>query len=386
MSHILTINSGSSSIKFSAYEMAREEKFLLTGILDRIGAGSGEFRARSAAGESLIEESVELPDHDAALVRLFGWLGDRRFDAVGHRIVHGGRDYTSPRTITPELVADLRRLVPLATEHLPHEIKAIDAVSRVYPALRQVAIFDTAFHRDLPLVARMFPLPRHLFDEGVVRYGFHGISYAYIMQELARVAGEETARRRTIVAHLGNGASMAAVLGGKSVDTTMGFTPTGGLMMGTRTGDLDPGTLLYLLQQNAVPTPEVKETLNRRSGLLGVSGISSDMRELLAIECDETRAAEAIALYCYTAKKYVGALSAGLGGLETLVFTGGIGENAAPIRQRICEGMEFLGIRLDQERNNANAPVISLLGSAVTVRVMKTDEEIMIARYTRDQI
>ena len=273
--------------------------------------------------------------------------------------------------------------MPIAPDHLPQSIQAMQAAVKAYPNLPQVACFDTAFHRHMPRIAQLYPLPRHFADEGVIRYGFHGLSYEYIMQELRAMAPQE-AEGRVLIAHLGNGASMAAVRGGIGIDTTMGFTPAGGLMMGTRTGDLDPGVLLYLLAERGMTPAALNELVNRQAGLLGVSGISADMRDLLERESADGHAAEAVALFCYQAKKYLGALAAVLGGLDTLVFTGGIGEHAASVRLRICEGLEFLGIRIDPRRNEAHAPVISREGSSATVRVMQTDEDLMIARHTRE--
>jgi acetate kinase len=245
-----------------------------------------------------------------------------------------------------------------------------------------VACFDTAFHRHMPHIAQIYALPRHFWHEGVLRYGFHGLSYEYIMQELMREAGPEVASGRVVIAHLGNGASMAAVLGGKSVDTTMGLTPTGGLVMSTRSGDLDPGVILYLLEEKRMRPSTLNDLLNQHAGLLGVSGTTSDMEDLLSQEAKNPHAAVAVDLFCYQAKKYLGALAAVLGGLDTLIFTGGIGENAAPVRWRICQDTEFLGIRLDASRNDANAPIISRSDSPASVRVMRTDEELMIARHT----
>jgi acetate kinase len=255
-------------------------------------------------------------------------------------------------------------------------------VGRAYPAVPQVACFDTAFHSRMPRVARLYALPRRLAEEGIIRYGFHGLSYEYVMEELRRLE-PEAAAGRVVVAHLGNGASMAAVRGGVGVDTTMGFTPTGGLVMGTRSGDLDPSVPLYLLGERGLTPAEVSDLLNKQAGLQGVSGTSADMRDLLDREPDDRRAAEAVALFCYQAKKFLGALAAALGGLDALVFTGGIGEHSATVRERVCEGLEFLGIRLDPDRNGAHSPVISSDATAVTVRVVPTDEDLMVARHTR---
>jgi acetate kinase len=383
---ILTINSGSSSLKVAVYRMGQVEKRVLSGSIERIGLRASSFDIKDADGKTLVEEHRELPDHDAALEMFFEWLQNQAsgqdLDAVGHRVVHGGPRHKRPQSITPEVLDALKEAVPLAPDHLPHELKAIRWVDQSYPNLKQVACFDTAFHRHMPQVAQMYALPRHLFYEGLTRYGFHGLSYEYIMQELASEAGSETANGRVIIAHLGNGASMAAVRGGRSVDTTMGFTPTGGLVMSTRSGDLDPGVLLYLLQEKRMRPASVNDLVNEHAGLLGVSGTSSDMKDLLDQESDNAHAAEAVDLFCYQAKKFLGALAAVLGGLDTLIFTGGIGENAPAVRWRICENLQFLGIHLDAGRNDANAPVISSEDSPTGVRVMKTDEELMIARHT----
>jgi acetate kinase len=383
---ILTINTGSSSFKSALYEMGRGERLLLSAQIERIGLKDSLFRIEAAGGETLIAEKRELPDHDAALQALLGWLRSNdagaELDAVGHRVVHGGATYTRPSVITPRLVRTLEEMVPLAPDHLPQALRAIRAVERSFPTLRQVACFDTAFHRRMPRVAQLYALPRSLSDQGIIRYGFHGLSYEYIMQELKDKAGARAAADRVIIAHLGNGASMAAVHRGKGVDTTMGFTPTAGLVMSTRSGDLDPGIILYLLREKGLDASGVNDLVNERAGLLGVSGVSADMKDLLSEEATNPQAAEAVALFCYQAKKFLGGLSAVLGGLDTLIFTGGIGENASPVRERICEGMGFIGIQLDLIRNRANASVISRDDSPTTVRVMKTNEELMIARHT----
>jgi len=378
--NILTINSGSSSLKFSLFE-AESERLLLDGAVERIGLGGGRFRVKGK-----IDEHHDFPDHQTALDRLFVFLreGAPEVQLAGHRIVYGGRDYVRPHQVTAELLNALHALIPFAPEHLPHEIEAMESVARVNPSLTQYCCFDTAFHCGRPDIAKQLPIPRELWSEGVIRYGFHGLSYAYIIQELAREAGEEAARGRVIVAHLGNGASMAAVKAAQPVDTTMGFTPAGGLMMGTRSGDLDPGVLLYLLEQKQHSAQAVREIVNRRSGLLGVSGISSDMQDLLARESSDSRAAEAVALYCYQAKKFLAAMAATLGGVDTLIFTAGIGENAPRVREGICDNLEFLGIRLDPEANRRNAAIISPPDGKVVVRVMKTNEDLMIARQARE--
>jgi acetate kinase len=384
---ILTINSGSSSIKSSLYIMGASEELELFGSLQRIGLDSGLFRVDGSKGEILADQRPHLADHAAALATLLQWIEAHNpaqgLDAVGHRLVHGGRWFQKPQRITADVIATLKTLIPFAPLHLPHQLAAIEAVCRLYPSLPQVACFDTAFHRTIPPVAQRFPLPRHLSEEGIVRYGFHGLSYEYIMQEIAREAGADAANGRIIIAHLGNGASMAAVKQGESVDTTMGFTPTGGLMMSTRTGDMDPGVIFYLLEEKRLASAAVNDMMNRSSGLLGVSGTSPDVQDLLTRENSDPHAAEALEMFCYRARKFIGALAAAMGGLDTLIFTAGIGENAVPIRQRICKNLEFIGIRLDPARNESNAPIISCDGSAVTVRVMKTNEALMIARHTQ---
>jgi acetate kinase len=353
----------------------------------RIGDQGGGLRLADARGETLDEHQDDLPDHatalDALLSRLRKWGLDRDdLAAVGHRIVHGGDRYREPQRVAPEVVADLRALVPLDPTHLPQAVEAIEAVGRAYRAVPQVVCFDTAFHSRMPRVARLYALPRDLAEGGIVRYGFHGLSYEYVVGELRRI-DREAADGRLVVAHLGNGASMAAVRGGVGVDTTMGFTSTSGLVMGTRSGDLDPSLPLFLLKEWGLTPTEVSDLVNKQAGLLGVSGTSADMQDLLDREAHDGRAAEAVALFCYQAKKFLGALAAALGGLDALVFTGGIGEHAAPVRERICEGLGFLGIQLDPDRNAAHAPVISSEDAAVTVRVVPTDEDLMVARHTR---
>jgi acetate kinase len=386
---LLTINTGSSSLKAALYRLREDttETPELRAEASRIGGRGGGLRFADARGETLDERRDDLPDHAAALDALLSRLRDRGLDqddlaAVGHRIVHGGDRYREPQRVTPEVVAGLRALVPIDLNHLPQAITAIEAVGRAYPVVPQVVCFDTAFHSRMPRVARLSALPRRLAEEGIIRYGFHGLSYEYVVGELRRV-DREAYDGRLVVAHLGNGASIAAVRGGVGVDTTMGFTPTGGLVMGTRSGDLDPSVPLFLLEERGLTPTEVGDLLSKQAGLLGVSGTSADMRDLLEREAYDVRAAEAVALFCYQAKKFLGALAAALGGLDALVFTGGIGENSATVRERVCEGLGFLGIRLDPDRNAAHAPVISNEDASVIVRVVPTDEDLMVARHTR---
>ncbi len=387
-SHILTINSGSSSIKFSLYVIGESERLVLKGELGRIEVSQGFFQAEDHEGNQLTAQDLDLPDHDAAWKTLFDWLQGHEIGkdlhAVGHRFVHGGMAHVKPQIVSPALIADLKLLRPLAPDHLPHEIKGLEAVHRHYPRLPQVVCFDTAFHRRMPEVAQRYALPEPLFRAGLQRYGFHGLSYEYLTQELEREAEPPEAYGKLIIAHLGNGASLGAIKDGRSLDTTMGLTPAGGLVMGTRVGDLDPGVMLYLLQEKGMSPAAANHLVNHQAGLLGISGISEDMRDLLAQEDTAAGAALAVGIFCYQARKFIGALATVLGGLDTFVFTGGIGENSATIRARICANLEFLGIHLDLDLNNENAPIISQKGSPVTVRVMKTNEELMIARHTRD--
>lgn len=386
-SHILTINSGSSSIKFSLYVLGATEDLVFKGELGRIGLSQGFLEAFDHDGQKLTARTLPLPDHEAAFKNLFGWLQGheigRNLDAVGHRLVHGGTAHIRPQLVSPDLLADLKLLRPLAPDHLPHEIKGVAAVQRHFPKVPQVVCFDTAFHRRMPEVAQRYALPASLAGEEVLHYGFHGLSYEYLTQELAR---EKIAYGKLIIAHLGNGASMAAIENGRSLDTTMGLTPTGGLVMSTRSGDLDPGVVLYLLQEKGLTPARVNQVLNHQAGLLGLSGLSADMQELLAQADRKAGAALAVEIFCYQARKFAGALAAALGGLDTFVFTGGIGENSPAIRARICEPLAFLGVRLDWVLNEKNAPLVSAAESRVAVRVMKTNEELMIARHTRNLI
>lgn len=387
---VLTINAGSSSVKFALFAMASAEDLLFAGQVERIGLRGCRFRIADGHGRNLADEHVDLSDHVSAVKHLLAWMDNHRStkrpDAVGHRIVHGGPNFHQPHLITPDLVGQLSDLVPLAPDHLPHEIKAIRAIHRLYPELPQVACFDTAFHRRMPRIAQIVPLPKDLREEGVIRYGFHGLSYEFILAELRKIASDAVAEGRLIVAHLGSGASMAAVRGGCPVDTTMGMTPAGGLVMSTRSGDLDPGIIVYLLEAKGMAPSVVNELINRRSGLLAVSGTTGDMKDLLAREASDPHSAEAVGLFCYQAKKTIGGFIAALGGLDTLVFTGGIGENAPAVRQRIVAGLDDLGIRLDPHRNVLSSGVISPDTSPVTVRVIKTDEELMIARHVCDAL
>ncbi len=381
---ILTVNGGSSSIKFALFEAGDSLQRVLEGRIERIGLPEASLRVKGLNQADNFSRRVTAPDHTAAVEVLMDWIEERggrdALTAVGHRVVHGGPKYSEPQRITAEMVEELHRLSPFDPEHLPEEIQLTEAFHRRFPDLPQVACFDTAFHHDLPRVAQLLPIPRRFEAQGVRRYGFHGLSYAFLMEELARLAGSEAAQGRVILAHLGNGASLAAVRDGKPMDTSMSFTPTAGVPMSTRSGDLDPGLLWYLARPAGLDAKRFNEMVNFQSGLLGVSETSSDMHDLLERETQDVRAAEAVALFCYQVKKYIGAYAAALGGLDTLVFAGGIGENAPAIRARICEGLGFLGIELEEKRNAANEGVISTAASRVAVRVIRTDEELVIAK------
>lgn len=383
---ILTVNGGSSSIRFALYRASETLKRELHGKIDRIGLSGTNLTFTDPEGDCQDSRDVAVTDHRLAAKFLIDWLGEQHgFEsvrAVGHRVVHG-MQHTAPELVTQELLDELHRICPYDPDHLPREIELIEAFRDCHPKLPQVACFDTAFHRTMPRVAKLLPIPRRYDAKGVQRYGFHGLSYAYLMDELARLGDPAASAGRVILAHLGNGASLAAVRDGKSVDTSMGFTPTAGLVMSTRSGDLDPGLAPYLARTEQMSTKQMCEMVNHKSGLLGVSETSSDMRDLLAKEASDVRAAEAVALFCYQAKKWIGSYAAVLGGVDTLVFAGGIGENAPPVRARICDGLGFLGIELDESRNAAGAAVISTDASATKVRVIRTDEELMIARSVR---
>ncbi len=380
---VLTINGGSSSIRFAFYEEGEPLRRLLDGKLDRVGLSGTNLTFKDSTGKPQDSRAIKAADHHSAVAYLLDWLetqpGFASVRAVGHRVVHGMK-HSEPERITPKLLNELRRLTPYDPEHLPLEIELIKAFRQRHPALPQVACFDTAFHRTMPRVATLLPIPRRYAAAGVRRYGFHGLSYEFLMGELARLGDRAATKGRVILAHLGNGASLAAVRDGKSIDTSMGFTPTAGLVMSTRTGDLDPGLVSYLARTEQMSAARFQKMVNHESGLLGVSATSSDVRDLLAHEARDARAADALALFCYQAKKWIGSFAAALGGLDTLVFSGGIGENAPRIRARICEGLSFLGIKLNKPRNAKNAPLISTDAGQVAVRVIRTDEELMIAR------
>jgi acetate kinase len=383
-SFILTINAGSSSLKFALFRAGKEPSRELAGKFERIGLAGGKLTAQDLVSGKRQERPFNAPNHIACVPLLEEVLkqkaGVEAIKAVGHRIVHGGPRYTNSQQVDDKLLEELRRIRSFDPDHLPAELALVKHFIQCYPNVPQIACFDTAFHRDLPRVARLLPIPRRYEAQGVQRYGFHGLSYGYLMQQLKELAGPAAARGRVILAHLGNGASMAAVHKGKSIDTTMAFTPTAGLVMSTRSGDLDPGLPAYFARSEGMTAPQFLEMVHSKSGLLGISEISSDVRDLLDVEKRDSRAAEALDIFCYQARKWIGALSAALGGLDTLVFSGGIGENAPQIRARICRELSYLGIDLDPKLNRSSAPVITRKRSKVVVRVIRTDEELYMAR------
>lgn len=381
---VLTINGGSSSIRFAVYDAGETPKMRLEGKIDRIGLDGTNFTFSDSTGKLQKPRRLSSPDHSSAAGFLLNWLEAQSvfasINAVGHRVVHGMK-HSEPERVTSKLLTELRRMTPYDPDHLPREIELIEVFARRHPKIPQVACFDTAFHRSMPRVAKLLPIPRRYAQKGVARYGFHGLSYAYLMEELGRLE-PAAVRGHVILAHLGSGASLAAVRDGKSMDTSMGFTPTAGLVMNTRSGDLDPGLVYYLARTERMTSAQFQHMANHESGLLGVSGTSSDLRDLCAREATDVRAAEAVELFCYQVKKWIGSFAAALGGLDTLVFAAGIGENAPLIRARICDGLEFLGIHLNRKRNAKNAPLISSDAAPVKVRVIHTNEELMIARFT----
>lgn len=390
--HVLTLNAGSSSIKFGLFEAGAEPALVASGLVERIGeAGAARIKARSAEGTPLAErglDGAEAENHTGALTAVLGLLRehhpDRPVAACGHRVVHGGPDFAQPVRVDDAILAALARFEPFAPLHQPHNLAGIRAARAAFPEAAQVACFDTAFHRSHPWVNDVFALPREYLDRGVRRYGFHGLSYEYIAGALAAIAPQIHAGR-VVVAHLGNGASMCGLLGGRSIGSTMGFTALDGLPMGTRCGQIDPGVILYLLEQEGLSTAEVTDLLYKRSGLLGLSGVSNDMRALEGSDAPE--AAQAIDYFVFRVRRELGALAAVLGGIDALVFTAGIGENSVLVRERVCEGLGWLGLELDHARNGAReatlprgARLISADLSRARIFVIPTDEEAVIAR------
>lgn len=384
---VLTINGGSSSIKFALYEVDLRLNKLLSGEVENIGQKNAAIRFNNPGDHQHHKIDIKSDNYESAANQLIDWL-EKQVDfeqvkGIGHRVVQG-LEHTKPEKITDELLEELKKISAYDPEHLPEEIKMIAIFRKRYPELVQIACFDTSFHTTMPPVAKLLAIPRRFQAKGIKRYGFHGLSYTYLVEQLNLEEWNETLRDRVILAHLGSGASLAAVKGGKSIDTSMGFSPAAGIPMGTRTGDLDPGVAWYLMKSGALSPKQFNHLVNHESGLLGISETSSDMRELIKHQTTDSRAAEAVEFFCYQTKKWIGSFAAALNGVDTLVFSGGIGENSPEVRERICHGLEFLGIELDKEKNLNNEPVISADVSTVSVRVIKTDEELMIARSICD--
>lgn len=381
---ILAMNVGSSSIKFALFEVGDSYRRMLHGGIEAIGSPQAVLQVKCLSEANNYSRPLSVATHAGAIDAFMEWIeAENTFGplaAVGHRVVHGGPDYSQPVQITSQVIEELHRLSPFDPEHLPAELLLIEAFRSRLPHVTQVACFDTAFHHDLPRVAQILPIPRRYEALGIRRYGFHGLSYSFLMEELGRQSGPKASQGRVILAHLGNGASLAALHRGQPIDTSMSFTPTAGVPMSTRSGDLDPALAWYLTRTEGMTPEQFNTMVNSQSGLLGVSESSSDMRDLLQYEADDIRAAEAISLFCYQIKKCIGSFAAALGGVDTLVFAGGIGENSPTIRWRICDGLEFLGIELEESGNTNSAAVISTNASQAAVRVIRTNEEITIAR------
>jgi acetate kinase len=380
---ILTVNGGSSSIKFAVFSSTAPPKRLLSGQVERIGSPDARLTATAQDTSKSDSRPVKAGDFKGGAKQILSYLEERSrcstIAGIGHRVVHGGVHLLANQLMTDDLLAELRRALPLDLAHLPREIALIEVFRSAFPGIPQVACFDTAFHRDLPHVAQLLPIPRKYQDAGLRRLGFHGLSYTYLMGQLAAIAGEKIADGRIILAHLGSGASMAVVHHGKPIDTTMSFTPTSGLVMGTRPGDMDPGLLVYLMQEGKRSTAEMDKFISEECGLRGVSDTSSDMRDLIQRRTTDSRAGDAVDLFCYQARKFIGAYFAVMGGLDTLVFSGGIGEHSPEVRAGICAGLDCLGISIDFVWNTAGKDIISSPDSRVAVRVIPTDEEAVIA-------
>ena len=386
MKRILTLNSGSSSLKFSLFECGEEERCVFSGNLSFIGSPSGLFVVKDSEEEVVAKREVTLPNHLTAIDVMMKWLengaGHIEVDAVGHRIVHGGAAHTRPEPLSRDLIGELERLSPFAPSHQPRALETIRAAMDSFPQALHVGCFDTSFHRTMPEASRLLPLPYELFKRGVERFGFHGLSYEFVVSELERRHGTQLASSRLVIAHLGNGSSMAAVHRKKSVDTTMGFSPSGGLVMSTRSGDIDPGLVTYLCGEMGYTAEEFAECVNHKSGLLGISGLTSDMKTLLDEQDRHPGARRAVDVYCHTAAKFLASMSASLGGIDVVVFTGGIGENSPEIRWRITSRLNHLGVAVSERLNADNANEITSGKPAVRTFIIPTNEELMIARHT----
>jgi acetate kinase len=380
---VLAINTGSSSLKFGVYLTRNgDEEIQLDGLADGIGRDSGKLQIKDGSGRVLRSEAARFATASEALAHANNWLAElssTKPSAVGHRVVHGGPELIAHQRITPDVLAELRRCVHFAPLHIPPALDLIEAAEKTYPGVPQFACFDTVFHATMPEIASRYALPRELYDEGLRRYGFHGLSYESIVRQLGT-----DLPRRTVIAHLGNGASLAAVADGRSVDTSMGLTPTGGIPMGTRSGDLDPGVVLYLARQKKLGTEALESLLNHNAGLRALSGGTSDMRDLeAAADRGDAKAKQAIEIFCYAIRKFIASYAAALEGLDMLVFTGGIGEKSAIVRAGICAPLHFMGVHIDTASNEKNAATISAAQSVVRVRVIDTQEDRQIARHSR---
>ena len=387
-SNILSINAGSSSIKFALFEVSDSIQLIFKGVIERIGQKKSSLFIKGLSKNDSFLKALDIPNYAVAATILMDFIENnckhQELAAIGHRLVHGGSKYSETQRITKTLIENVQQISSLDPEHLPEELSLVKAFQSRFPNIPQIACFDTYFHRTIPRIAKLLTIPRRYEAQGIHKYGFHGLSYSFLMEELTQQAGSIAAQGRVILAHLGNGASLAAVKQGKSMDTSMGFTPTAGIPAGTRSGSLDPGLFWYLVRVKGMDAKEFNDMTNYQSGLLGISETSSDMRNLLELEKQDSRAADAINLFCYEIKKYIGAYAATLGGLDTLIFSGGIGEQSSQVRSRICEELGFLGINLDDTLNAENQAVISIQKSPVTVRVIKTNEELMIAKMVSD--
>lgn len=387
---LLILNGGSSSIKFAIFTQTDQPEKILSGQINNIGRAGISFKAtktNNKVAETIPADTIS--DYPSAILYLANWLESlteaEKIVAIAYRIVHG-MQHTAPAVITGSLLASLKQLIPYDPDHLPNEINLIEIFRQRHPDKIHIACFDTAFHQTIPRVARLLPIPRRFEKQGIVRYGFHGLSYQYLLLALEKAAGKDNANGRVVFAHLGNGASLAAVHQGQSMDTSMAFTPASGIPMSSRSGDIDPGVAWYIMKSENLSADQFNHLINHASGLLGIAETTGDMADLLVRESTDIRAREAIDLFCYEVRKKIGAYAAVLGGIDTLVFSGGIGENAPLIRQRICAHLNFLGIELDNKSNETNSSLISVDKGKIAVRVIPTDEEWMMAQIMSSMI
>ena len=382
---LLAINGGSSSIKFAIFEFNNSLHPILTGKIDDIGSNKVSFLTFGEDKSKHISKIIGNVDYNSAVNILIDWLKEftkeKQIIAIGHRIVFGRNKYLNPQQITNDMLKELRHFSAIDPNHLPEQILLVEALGDIFPQLLQVACFDTYFHRDMPTLAQLLPIPHHYFEQGIRRYGFHGLSCEYLMSTITELDGSYVANGHVILVHLGSGASITAVHNGKCVDTSMGLTPCSGLPMATRSGDVDPGLLFYLAQTEGMGPARIYNMMNRESGLKGISGTTGNIRNLIKLEATDEHAAEAVNFFCYQVKKTICSMAGAMGGVNTLVFSGGIGENISEIRERVCEKLGFIGVYIDPEKNASNTPIISTATSDVLVRVIKTDEEFVIAQH-----